>query len=382
MTGWDIEKHIEDFRDTIPNDSTQRFDKRLREEIDRQDLGEIKDELEQEYEQSEEHLELVEAAASGFYQGRQETNGNYEFAFTEPLEELNSNTIGEEGVKNGDVLLIKEDGSDVYLCIVECKSGRPKRKQWINELKSIEAAVEEYKGTLANQIGCNAGNIRHIEYTLLAKLSSVVQIDTTRLNNEIQNNQSFWGYETGEQSLQSVYGGVQDQDLREMVSDQLDAGTVMTPIGFTCSDHPLTQLKSLIERLIVTKKQEKDEHPYEFNTTEFRDQFREELQVGFGGDTLDNIVKKRTSHLLKIGKQINIFTSDRSRLNSTRDYRISFRGKTDRAAKSSAHEKYFETRSKLKQKERALDTIDDEFSIKQQRLTDFDSQNEKESSGQ
>lgn len=388
MGGWEIKQRIEEFRERLPVDVRGQFDDHLNEEINRRDLDAIKNELKQEYEQSEEHLELVTAVASAFHQDPVAPgyDSGFEFAFTEPLEERNSRIVGEEQVTNGDLLLVREDGRGVYLCIVECKSGQANGHSWLRELKRIKETIEPsdgkteagYKDTLAKQIGYEAADIQDIQYVLLGKLVAVRQLNYNQIIDDIDiewgdsGHYAVWGFSTGEQKLLHDAGNIRHQDLYEVVGDAVDTGQIDNPIQFTYSDHSLTQLKTIIEQLIVSKKKEGDAHPYEFETSEFYHRFRDELQVGFSDNLLDRLVRQRTSHLIDIGEQIGIFTSDQSRINSTRDYRISFRGKKESAAKENAQKKYFQTRSELKRKKRAFDAIRDEFAVQQPTLLEFE----------
>jgi len=178
---------------------------------------------------------------------------------------------------------------------------------------------------------------------------------------DVPPNYAFWGYDLGDQALMHIHGGVRDQDLMSVIGNSIDAGKVANPIQFTYGDHPLTQLKVLIDKIITTNQQENDPHPYEFTNFEFRDSFEEELYVGFSGDVWNELVENRVEHLLEVGAEIGIFTNSAGRLNSNRDYRILFRGSRSKAAKDDAEEKYFEWRAKEKPKERAFEEIRDEF---------------------
>ena len=172
-----VDERIEDYRSRLHPNGKEDFDQRFEEEVSDLDVDEIRDELRNEYQQSENPLELVVAVASGFHQTplAEGYESGYEFAFTDPLEEQNTGYIGSEGVKNGDVLLVKEDDEDVYLCVVECKAGRNAGRDWVDELQGIEATLPEdqYRETLKSQIGAENSEIRNIQYVLAGRVSEI-----------------------------------------------------------------------------------------------------------------------------------------------------------------------------------------------------------------
>lgn len=362
-----MDERMENYRSRLHPNDKEDFDERFEEEYSDLDVAEIRDELHKEYQQSEDHLDLVVAIASGFHQTplAEGYQSGYEFAFSEPLEERNSEFVGDEEVKNGDVLLVKEDDGDVYLCVVECKAGSNAGRDWVNELEGIEETLSEdqYRETLKSQIGAEDDEIRHIQYVLAGRVSEIFAMNYDEIEDDldIPPNYAFWGYDLGDQALVHIYGEVRDQDLMSVIADSIDTGKVANPIQFTYSDHPLTQLKALIEEMITTNQQENDPHPYEFTKFEFRDTFEQELHVGFSGDVWNELVEKKTEYLLEIGTRIGILTNSSRRLNSNRDYRILFRGSRSKAAKKAAQEKYFEWRTKEKRKERAFEEVKGEF---------------------
>lgn len=362
-----VDEQIEDYRSRLHSNDKDDFDERFNEELARLDTDEIRDELRSEYQQSEDHLELVVAVASGFHQTRLADGyaSGYEFAFTEPLEEQNSEYVGNEGVKNGDVLLVREDEGDVYLCVVECKAGRNAGRDWVDELQGIDESLsqDQHRRTLKSQIGAEDADIRHIQYVLLGKVAEIVAMNYDEIDEalDIPPNYAFWGYDLGDQALMHIHGEVRDQDLMSVIGDSIDTGKVANPIQFTYGDHPLTQLKVLIEKIITTNQKENDPHPYEFTNFECRNTLEQELYVGFSGDVWNELVGNRVEYLLEIATEIGIFTRSASKLNSNRDYRILFRGNRIKAAKDDAQRKYLEWRASEKRKERAFGEIRDEF---------------------
>lgn len=376
MSGEWVDDRIEEYRSRLHPEDKERFDERLDEAIEARSVNEIRDELEQQYQQSESHLELVAATASAFHQTplAEGYESGYEFAFTEPLEEQNSDIVGEEHVTNGDVLLVKKDGRDIYICIVECKSGSNAGQAWTKELSRIEEAVDEYRDTLKEQLGAAEMRIRHEQYVLVGRITQLYAMDYDQLQDsmEVADNYAFWGYARGERTLVHTHGEVQDHDLKGVISDSIDASKVENPIDFTFSDHPLTQLKVLIQSIITEKQRADDEHPFEFNREEFKEKFDSELQVGFSGDVREELVDRCVDSLLDTGTKIEIFVDDPDRVQSSRDCRILFRGKKATVAKEAADRKYLDEMAVEKRKERAFEEVKEEFSPSQTRLDEKD----------
>jgi hypothetical protein len=152
----------------------------------------------------------------------------------------------------------------------------------------------------------------------------------------------------------------------------MDAGKVENPIEFTFSDHPLTQIKALAERLINTKRKEGEAHPFEFSRSKFYETFDDELQVGFTGTVRDKLVEQRVDSLLETGRNISFFTSEPDRLNSSRDYRILFQGQSINTAKQAAEDKYLRHKTEVKRKQRAFEDVKSDFQPQQTRLEEWD----------
>lgn len=374
MTPSRIDEKIQDYRDRLAPDDRKEFDDRLKEEIENLNLEEIRDELIRKFEREEYHLELVVAAASAFHQtpvaGGYESG--YEFAFTEPLAERNE--LGESEVTNGDVLIAKTTDDNLYLTIIECKSGSHDGSGWINELKDIQETIEKqrYRSLLTRQLGEEEKELKRIQYVLMGRLSQVHALNYDRLKQQydIPSNFAFWGYDYGDQTMVHVNGEVEDKDLARAVQSSIDTLKVEAPSKFTFGDHPLIKLKTLIEEIIDDKQHSGDEHPFEFNRREFRERFNDELQVGFEGDIRRRLVNDKVESLLAKGLQCGIFVDSASRISSTRDYRILFRGSNAEVAAEAADIKYFDWASAQTRKERAFEEVNTEFSPQQTRLGD------------
>lgn len=374
MTAGRIDERIQDYRDRLAPDDRKEFDTRLQEEIDKLSLEEIRDELVGKFEREEHHLELVVAAASAFHQtpiaGGYESG--FEFAFTEPLAERNE--LGESEVTNGDVLLAKTTDENLYLTVIECKSGSHDGSGWINELQDIQEVLEEqrYRSILTRQLGEEEKELKRIQYVLMGRLSQVHALNYDRLEAQydIPTNYAFWGYDYGDQTLVHVNGEVEDKDLAGVIQSSIDTMKVEAPSEFTFGDHPLIKLKTLIEDIIDDNQSSGDDHPFEFNRREFRERFNNELQVGFEGDTRRRLVNDKVESLLDKGLQCGIFVDSASRISSSRDYRILFRGSKAEVAAEAADTKYFDWASSETRKERAFDEVKTEFSPQQTRLGD------------
>ena len=81
---------------------------------------------------------------------------------------------------------------------------------------------------------------------------------------------------------------------------------------------------------------------------------------------------RRVDSLLDTGTKIEVFVDDPDRVQSSRDYRILFRGRKATVAKDAADRKYLDEMAVEKRKERAFDEVSDEFSPNQARLDEED----------
>jgi hypothetical protein len=260
MTSSRVDKRIAEYQEQLHEDDLKLFNKCYSDVLNDLRIEEIKDELVDEYQHSEDHLQLIVATASGFHHNplADGFDSGYRFAFTEPLEE--QNLLGKEGVKNGDVLLARETDDKVYLCIVECKAGACGDRNWVTELQGIQKVVETdgYKNTLKSQLGVVDKELRFIQYVLLGKITQTVAMDYGGIDDEmdVPDEYAFWGHAIGSQSMVHVYGKVCDHQLQRTVGNTIDTGKVQNPIQFTFSDHSVTQLKVVIGDLINEKKAE------------------------------------------------------------------------------------------------------------------------------
>lgn len=376
---WTDQK-VDEFRSRLPQSDLEKFDRRYQEEREDLNTEEIRAELIDSYQQTEDHLDLVRAIASAFHQDplADGYESGYKFAFTEPLEELN--TLGkQEGARNGDVLLVKENEREVYLCVVECKAGRNAGGTWVNELKDIQETVEERSGNierLKSQMGVEDKDVKHIQYVLLGKIIQIHSMDFDRLSNEMNIPQefTFWGCDMRNFSIVNVHGEINDAELASVVEDSIDALKIENPINYTYSDHPLTQLKEVIGALINEKREKSDSNPLEFNESEFVDEFVSGLQMGVGGQERENLIETRVKTLLDIGLKIGILVKSQSKMNTDRDYRVYFQGEKSHVAQTATEEKYFDALAEEKTKERAFKEVREEFELlpEQTHLSDED----------
>lgn len=374
MTPGGIDTKLRDYRDRLAAGDVEEFNERLEQEITSLSLQDIRDELIAKFEREKEHLKLVISAVSAFHQ-TQKAGGyesGYRFAFTEPLAERNM--VGESEVANGDVLLAKTDGQNLYTTVIECKSGRHDGAAWIGELKDIEQVLEtqQYRSILTRQLGEEQRDLQRIQYVLLGRLSQVHAINFDNLEEEfdIPSNFAFWGFDYGDQTMVHVGGDVEDQDLARVIQSSVDTMKVEAPIKYTFGDHPLIQLKTLIEEIIDEKQTTGDDYPFEFNRREFMERFDSELQIGFEEETRRRLVNQKVDSLLDTGLKCGIFVDSPNRLSSARDYRILFRGAKAEVAAEAADTKYFEWAAKQKRKARAFQEVRTEFSPNQTRLFD------------
>ena len=378
-----VDEKIEHYRSRLHTDDRDDFNDLLDDALATLDEDEIRDELESEISKADEHFELIAEISSGFSPAGEGSNSGYVFAFTEPLEEQNQ--LGDERVKNGDILLINEQNDVAYLCVIECKSGTCKGSGWVNELHGIRETLDtgRYRQIIKQQLGIEDKELKFVQYVLAGKLIHTVSMDYEGLRDnedvEIPDDFAFWGFDFDSQSLVHVYGDVRHPPLKRPVASTIDTGIVDNNINFTYSEPPVIQLSTLIENIIDDNLDDENENePFEFDAEEFYSRFDQELQVGYGGEEREKLVTDRVERLLEIGKRIEALTNDDSDVQSERDYRILFRGRKAHIAADAATEKYFDYMAVEKKKERAFDSVRSEFTPKQTRLDDIFETNEED----
>lgn len=191
-----VDEKIEYYRSRLHKDDRDDFDDLLDDTLAALDRNEIRDELEAEISRADDHLELIAEISSGFSPAGEGSNRGYVFAFTEPLEEQNH--LGDENVKNDDILLINEQEDVAYLCVIECKSGTCKGSGWVNELHGIKETLDKgrYCRMIKQQLGIEDKEIKFIQYALAGKLIHTVSMDYEGLcdNEEVDvpNDFAFW----------------------------------------------------------------------------------------------------------------------------------------------------------------------------------------------
>jgi len=112
-----------------------------------------------------------------------------------------------------------------------------------------------------------------------------------------------------------------------------------------------------------------DEYPLEFNQSDFRDRYKEKLQIWCTEQTKKEIVDNQVAEILELAEQIGIIKED---TNSVRDYRISYQGGDEPlAAKNATESKFLEEATEIRKKSLAYESASEQFDSRQAELGDF-----------
>lgn len=354
----------------VPEDK-ESFEELFEKKVKELDIEDIKALIKGHLDDRREHDKIVSAVASGFHQdsfAEGSSESNYEFAFTEPLEELN--------VSNGDVLLVKEEHDCVYLAIIECKAGST-YSSWIDHIFDIRDVLEQekYSKELKSQFDASEKEIANIEYVIATKAPNAASIDLDNMGKDVPDNLVIWGYDESESRLfNSSVNKCQDSDLRSTMSDLgIDYGIIDAPIEYTYSTDTIFQLEHTLFEIIKEKHLSGDEYVKEFDRDEIYEKFEGRLQMGVSGSDREELVKSRVEDIISLGKKIGIITEDSDRIGSGRDYRFIFQGKTPQTGQRAVREKYIDFRSEVKLHERAYEIVKEDFepTQKQEGLESF-----------
>ncbi|QGA80884.1 hypothetical protein [Candidatus Nanohalobium constans] len=330
------EVDYEDKLSEIPNPSIEKVREKYEEKKSEIDEEAKRKELKNSLKTRKNHDDIVGKISSAFHQA-EEAEGSetgYEFAFTEPLEE--------KGLSNADVLLVKDEGDAVKLCIVECKSGS-NYSSWMEQISSIEDVLneEENKRELKAQIGCRKKDISFIQYVVATNARNLAEVKPDRYDYDYPSNLAVWGLDEWEQSLYAKEDyNCNDSDLSSKVGDGIDYGKIENPIMYTVSSHPVIILKNVLFELL--KSNQSRSYPKEFNEEEFYDEFNQNLQMGVQGPKRDQLVEEKLDNILYFAEDIEILSDEDVR--STKDYRMKFRGKKPPMVEEAVESKFLKNR--------------------------------------
>ncbi|MBY6293883.1 hypothetical protein GLU60_00635 [Nanohaloarchaea archaeon H01] len=349
------EVDYEDRLSEIPNPSIDKVREKYEEKKSDIDEDAKRKELKDSLETRKNHDDIVGKISSAFHQA-EEAEGSetgYEFAFTEPLEE--------KGLSNADVLLVKDEGDSVKLCVVECKSGS-KYASWLDQISSIEDVLEEEdnRRELKAQIGCREKEISFIQYVIATSSRNLGEIQPDRYEQEYPDNLAIWGLDEWGNLLHPKEDyNCNDRDLSSKVGEGIDYGKVENPIDYTISSHPVIILKNVLFELL--KSNQSTTHPKDFNEEEFYDEFNENLQLGVQGPKRDEIVKEKVKKILYFARDIEILSKEEEDVKSTKDYRMMFRGKKPTMVEEEVERKFLKNRPVRRVSEQALQEALEEY---------------------
>ncbi len=313
------------------------------------------------------HDDLIKAAASAFLpEDGPGTESDYEFAFTEPLEE--------KGVKNADLLLVKEERENLKLCLVECKTGQD-YSSWVKKMEGVKNEIEknENRKELRAQLERRDKEINHVEYVILAEPQNGSFFNEDNFDDDRFTDFAIWSVDKTRNILfRQSEKGCKDKSLSRVMKEGVDYGTVDYAIDYTLGSHPVRILQEILFEIVREGQKQNKLHKLEFNREEFYEKLEKSIQIGVKGTKREEMISGKVEHILEKGERFGILTSSRDEVRSSKDFRIKFQGSKPTTCKDAVKRKYLKNEPVLKLRREAFKQAIEELDLDQQSgLGDF-----------
>jgi len=316
--------------------------------------------------QERQHVELTKAVASGFCRQGDGSESKFIFNSTDPLSHVNAT--------GADALLVRKQTDKIHLCVVLAEVGDENLSNWIS---NVNDAIDHFsstanQGRILDQIGLSTSQIGEIYYSLVARPTDLSDIPFTEIGHRVDTDKfSIWSCDLeDEDEICLEYCEKTHQELRTILDDCFDWAVRENQIEYTIETHEAVVLENVIYRLVWGKTEySDDEYPLEFNQSDFRDRYKEKLQIWCTEQTKKEIVDNQVAEILELAEQIGIIKED---TNSVRDYRISYQGGDEPlAAKNATESKFLEEATEIRKKSLAYESASEQFDSRQAELGDF-----------
>jgi len=351
---------------SLRGDDIQRFEDQYKQNLNELDEEAIRDRLKQEL--TDNHspkLELIEAIISGFDQdenaiGTQKSG--FSFAFETPLIE--------EVEDPADVILVQDDFESCSLHVVTCEVGEPKETDWVNRINTIygQYQVDSNLEKLSNQIGIQS--IESIGYSLVSTAPNLRGMDTKQVVQEAEPDRvSIWSCDRWQRELRHHEGRVGHYKLKKLLESGFDYLKIQNRIEFIVGSHALIGIEEIL-KTILKRSLGDDEHQKEFYQSTFRKVFESHISLGCEGEERESVIDREVARLLHLALEIGILSDESDAINSTKDYRMVFRGKSPERVAKKAEEKYLDTMKTKKREEQAFKHTKSNFDRQQSGFDD------------
>ena len=317
-----------------------------------------------------EKVETIQSLVGGFHP-RMSARGNggseFEFEFLSPLSE-----IGEDG---GDILLARADYRSLHIAIVAVEIGGENKQEWVRRINEIGNLFQQpnIRERILEQLGSTSLSLGTIQFVTLAREVDLAEFEFPRISHLVNvDNYAVWERNRDEQTFLHKGGQIAHQDLTSALGNGLNYGGVNAPsIKYLVDSHPLLPLEELVFNLIFQHRSDNNDHPQEFETTEFRDMYESMLEVGAKNGEYNELIDKEVNRILDFGVDIGMLEDDQDELDTRRDYDIKFNGEKPPKAKDAVEEKFLKYEAPREQGQRAFHMAQESFEPADTDLDDF-----------
>ncbi|WP_424007655.1 hypothetical protein [Haloferax denitrificans] len=362
----DVDAHVERL---VTEEDRRPFIDTFEQTLEDIEEDEVRDNIETEVYNKFQHTNLVTAVASGFSSNDSASGSksNFKFHSTDPLIEKKPT--------GADVLLARDEFNRVHFAVVFCEIGDENLGDWVENVNEAHELFEKQSSQddLLDELDSAGKAVGKIEYIIAARSDDLSGHRPSDIARECNPDRlAIWSHKHEE--LCHEYGDKIHKSLKDVAIGCFDFRVSETPIQYTVESAPFIPLQVVIFNLIRIKKVVKDDdHPLEFNNSEFRDEYERNLQIGCLDPDRDRIVSESVADVIELGKDIGILSEQDT--NTVRDYRVMFPGNTDDPleAEDQVKQKYINRVTEARMEKLAFEAAQDEFPSVQSDLGRFDS---------
>lgn len=295
------------------------------------------------------------------------------------------NPLYEFGDTNSEVLLAKSQANSVHLCFVSCEVGGQDYAEWtncVNELDEL-ARDNEAMASLKKHIHCQSLNLGSIQYVTITR-----DVDIPDINVEVLRTGTDPDFYAIWKLLREPEFNEDTEDMEEAKTIKYHDGRMAVPdfktvcesgidplsaenddIKYSLSSHSVFSLGEVCFDLYLNKLGS-DDHPKEFNESEFKSSYLDNVYFGNEREAMEAIAGNRIDSLLEFGLEHGILKDDPD-LVEERDYKIMWGSEDPADIKSMVRRKFIDSKVPEEKREIAYSRAKEEFEEGEHTLDDF-----------
>ncbi|OIB56147.1 hypothetical protein [Natrialba sp. SSL1] len=295
------------------------------------------------------------------------------------------NPLYEFGQESAEILLAKKQVRSVHLCFVCCEIGGENYDKWRSNINKVESVLqsEGNRTALKNHLDCEGLDLKTVQYLTITRDRDLMDVDMDVLKlGTTPDNYAVWklmeselpGSEDQDDEDQIVKhhdGNIEHPDLHEVAVDGLDYTLVDNDdIRFSLTSHPIFPLGDVFLQILLNQIGSND-HPDEFNKSNFISVYRDKIQLGENRDELDEVLDTKIREILQLACDADILQEEGEEFDTERDYRLVWDSDEPKDIKDAVREKYFKYKAPEQRGSLAFDRAKDEFERVESQLDGF-----------